>query len=165
MWSLRCSWSIACRRCSNYIFILNLTPGSNGLGKDNCKTRWEAFIFWDWVRLILENWRYIARLRVQQLGQGNTAKTINALHYRPFMLRVYHWCADPHKGPIRLKTFPCHGVITTLMTPDKREHSSVDYRQVPNIRRTLVGNKIVDNSDVVGASPVGAAPTTSSLST
>ena len=39
------------------------------------------------------------------------------------------------------------------------------YRQVSNIRRTFVGNKIVDNSDVVGASPVGAAPTTSSLST
>ena len=39
------------------------------------------------------------------------------------------------------------------------------YRQVSNIRRTLVGNRIVDNSDVVGASPVGAAPTTSSLST
>ena len=39
------------------------------------------------------------------------------------------------------------------------------YRQVPNIRRTLVGNGIVDHSDVVGASPVGAAPTTSSLST
>ena len=28
------------------------------------------------------------------------------------------------------------------------------YRQVSNIRRTLVGNKIVDHSDVVGASPV-----------
>ena len=40
-----------------------------------------------------------------------------------------------------------------------------NYRQVSNIRRTLIGNKIVDNSDVVGASPVGAAPTTSSLST
>ena len=39
------------------------------------------------------------------------------------------------------------------------------YRHVSNIRRTLVGNKIVDNSDVIGASPVGAAPTTSSLST
>ena len=37
------------------------------------------------------------------------------------------------------------------------------YRQVSNIRRTLVGNYIVDHSDVVGASPVGAAPTTSSL--
>ena len=39
------------------------------------------------------------------------------------------------------------------------------YRQVSNIRRTLQGNKIVDHSDVVGASPVGAAPTTSSFST
>ena len=40
-----------------------------------------------------------------------------------------------------------------------------EYRQVSNIRRTLVGNWIVDHSDVVGASPVGAAPTTSSFST
>ena len=40
-----------------------------------------------------------------------------------------------------------------------------DYRQVSNIRRALVGNKIVDNSDIFGASPVGAAPTTSSFST
>ena len=39
------------------------------------------------------------------------------------------------------------------------------YRQVSNIRRTLVGNKIDDHSDVVGASPVGPAPTTSSFST
>ena len=39
------------------------------------------------------------------------------------------------------------------------------YRKISNTRRTLVGNKIVDHSDVVGASPVGAAPTTSSFST
>ena len=39
------------------------------------------------------------------------------------------------------------------------------YRKTFNISRTLVGNEIVDNSDVVGASPVGAAPTTSSFST
>ena len=38
-------------------------------------------------------------------------------------------------------------------------------RKTSNINRTLVGNKIVNNSDVVGASPVGAAPTTSSFST
>ena len=38
-------------------------------------------------------------------------------------------------------------------------------RQVPNISGTLVSNKIVDHSDVVGASPVDAAPTTSSFST
>ena len=38
-------------------------------------------------------------------------------------------------------------------------------RKTCNIRRTWVGNKIVDHSDVVGASPVGAAPTTSLFST
>ena len=32
-------------------------------------------------------------------------------------------------------------------------------------KSTFVGNKIVDHSDAVGASPVGAAPTTSSFST
>ena len=41
----------------------------------------------------------------------------------------------------------------------------VMHCQTSNIGRTLVGNKIVDHSDVVGASPVGAAPTTSSFST
>ena len=40
-----------------------------------------------------------------------------------------------------------------------------NYRKTFNISRTFVGSKIVDNSDVVGASPFGAAPTTSSLST
>ena len=40
-----------------------------------------------------------------------------------------------------------------------------DYRQTFNISRTSVCNKIVDHSDVVGASPVGAAPTTFAIST
>ena len=39
------------------------------------------------------------------------------------------------------------------------------YRQTSDIMRTIVGNNNVDHADVVGASPVGAAPTTSSLST
>ena len=34
------------------------------------------------------------------------------------------------------------------------------YRKTSNISRTLLGKEIVDHSDVVGASPVGAAPTT-----
>ena len=46
-----------------------------------------------------------------------------------------------------------------------RLSKNAKYRKTSNISRTLVGNKIVDNSDVVGASPVGAAPTTSSFST
>ena len=41
----------------------------------------------------------------------------------------------------------------------------VKYCQISNISLTLVGNKIVDNSDAVAALPVGTAPTTSSFST
>ena len=41
---------------------------------------------------------------------------------------------------------------------------SDDYRQSFNISRTSVGNKFFDDSDAVGASPVGAAPTISSFS-
>ena len=40
-----------------------------------------------------------------------------------------------------------------------------DYRQTSDTIRTLVGNKMADHSDVVGALLVGAAPTTSSFST
>ena len=41
---------------------------------------------------------------------------------------------------------------------------SAIYRQTSYIRRNLVVNKSVDHSDVVGASLVGAYPTTSSFS-
>ena len=40
MW---CSWSIACRRCSNYIFIPHLIIGFNTLRNDSCKLRRETF--------------------------------------------------------------------------------------------------------------------------
>ena len=42
--------------------------------------------------------------------------------------------------------------------------SNQNYRQTSNISRSLVGNDIVDHADVIGASPVRAAPTTSSFS-
>ena len=45
--SLYCSWNTTCRRCSFYIFILDLILGFNGLGKDNCKTIWEKNKSWD----------------------------------------------------------------------------------------------------------------------
>ena len=57
-WSLRCSWSIACRRCSNCIFILDLTSGFNGLDRDNSKTKLKSLKFWDLVHIILEIIRY-----------------------------------------------------------------------------------------------------------
>ena len=47
-----------CRHCSNYIFILGLTPDFNGLGKDNRKMRRKTFKYCDLVWLILEVWWY-----------------------------------------------------------------------------------------------------------
>ena len=58
--SLRCSWSIACRRCSNYIFIFGSTSGFKVFGKDSHKTVRETFKCWDLVRLILKTWRYVS---------------------------------------------------------------------------------------------------------
>ena len=39
--------------------ILNLTPGFNGLGRNNCNMRWDTFNFWDLVCLVLEVWQYM----------------------------------------------------------------------------------------------------------
>ena len=47
-------------RCSNYIFILDLTPGFNGLIKDNCRSRRKSFEFWDLVWLIKEVLWYLS---------------------------------------------------------------------------------------------------------
>ena len=51
------------------------------------------------------------------------------------------------------------------LTTARPDEGDGKYRKTSNISRTLVGNKIFYNSDVVEASPVGAAPTTSSFST
>ena len=80
-----------------------------------------------------------------------------------------------HNG--MLEACPCHDVIvwnpyTTIyweMHPESgwtwHQYSDKIYRKISNISRTLVGNKTVDYSDVVGGSPVDAAPSTSSFST
>ena len=50
--------------------------------------------------------------------------------------------------------------LSTSSKTTKRE-----YRQTSNVRRSSVGNKDADHSDVVGASHVGVGPTTSSILT
>ena len=60
-----------------------------------------------------------------------------------------------------------HGIVRSCYDNDIRlgfNSFLFKHRQSNNIRRTL-GNKIADHSDVVGASPVGPAPATSSFST
>ena len=71
---------------------------------------------------------------------------------------------------VRLGVYAHDGTITQhtqhISTGEPYDSSVLGkYRKISTIRRTLIGNKIVDHSDVVGASPVGAAPTTSSFST
>ena len=56
-------------------------------------------------------------------------------------------------------------MIDDIMIIQFHYYAFSKYRQVSNISRTLWGNKIGDHSDIVGASPVGAAITTSSFST
>ena len=55
--------------------------------------------------------------------------------------------------------------VVVLQLPNLPTSHEITDNTVNPLSRTLVGNKLVDHSDVVGASPVGAAPTTSSSST
>ena len=112
-WWLRCSWSIACRRCSNYIFILQLTLGFKIFRKDNCKPSRETFEFCDLVRLILEILRYI------NLFPGS----LQRLPWRPGG-PVSSGCYDPWDQPVRLsvlQTQPVHAVTQSLTLPQLRQ--------------------------------------------
>ena len=47
--------------CSNYIFILYLTLGFNGMDKGNCKTRRKKIKHLNLVGLMLEVWWYVSK--------------------------------------------------------------------------------------------------------
>ena len=86
----------------------------------------------------------------------------------PTKVEQWAWFLRPHECVVAwsmLKEINRDWGMDTYPHPLYCVGFTCNYRQVSNIRRTLVGNKIVDHSDVVGASPVGAAPTTSSFST
>ena len=91
-WSLRCSWSIACGHCSNYIFILHLTLGFNILHKKNCKPRRETFKFCDLVRLILDILRLNNYMEINLMLTGDG---INTLQPGDFDASLNVWF--PHK--------------------------------------------------------------------
>ena len=92
---------------------------------------------------------------IHGLGQDCSNSIANALE-------LLHSCAKPSICRYFEK---CHYKAIDSLSKSQLQNPLNCYRQTSNIRRTLVGNIIVDISEVVGASPVGAAPTTSSLST
>ena len=79
--------------------------------------------------------------------------------------------------PVCISTVTSHGNHSTVYPMNYAYGSSFvlltcglvlmdfTYDLICNISCTLVGNKIVDHSDVIGASPVGATPITSLCST
>ena len=60
---------------------------------------------------------------------------------------------SPHKGPVTWKMCPFDDVIMWQMLSHWVIIQDI-YCQISNITCTLVGNKIVDNPDIFGASPV-----------
>ena len=83
------------------------------------------------------------------------------VHAKPSLCVVKWWCLEILKNN-HLKM----AILGILKKSSLYSRTlCISYRKVSNIRHTLAGNKIVDHSDVVGASPVGAVPTTSSFST
>ena len=70
-------------RCSNYIFILDLTPAFNGLGKDNCKTRWKTFKFGNLVSLIIKDLQYIVYALTISCIEAALDKNIMVVHINP----------------------------------------------------------------------------------
>ena len=106
---------------------------------------------------------------VQLFGLQITAVTFNSFIYPTKCLHAY--------SSLKVEDGPTNETptVTAIEWPSSETSwltrinhgpfADMIYRKTSNIRHTFVGNKIVDHSDVVGASPVGAAPTTSSFST
>ena len=84
--------------------------------------------------------------------RGNSYIPITVSHKCPLFLFVY-----------MNKDMKCHYIAQYEIKNITEYNGSATSTY--NISRTLVGNKIVDNSDVVGESPVSAAPSISSFST
>ena len=88
IWLFNCTFNILAngtqhsRCCSNYIFILDFSPGFNRLGRHKCKTRRESFKFCDLVGLIWEVLRYVLRkLDEWQSNERHYCPTIVAESY------------------------------------------------------------------------------------
>ena len=135
-------WATLCRQCIQIHFFMKIVWFC-------CKFPWNLFPRAQ--STMCQHWfRYgLALISWQVMIWTSTGHV--------YLCIYVYWCIDHHGfQPLRNTTknnnFLWRGMHRT-------------YCQISNIRWTLVGNEIVDHSVVVRASPVGAAPTTSSFST
>ena len=134
--------------------------------------------FWVWVQTILENvvpyhgvwcvaWLLAAMILTMQdeqvciFLQGKDTSWDYIL-----VVFLVHYLALPHKWLAAVWLTNLWGGIKHFKVPCIVAYwAFASHHQTYDTSCTLAGNKIVDHSDVVGASPVIAAPTTSSSST
>ena len=85
----------------------------------------------------------------------------------PKIIRILGYFTDDSSLQEKRNFIPEDEDVQLVLSRDGTEiddDGALMYHQISKIRCTLVGNKIADYSNVVRASPVGAAPTTSSFS-
>ena len=121
-----------------------------------------------WFEMLQRAKKVVKTIYFAKFCQKMRVKVQHFPHFSPNIgVETIQIFQRPEKGESKWRSIRSnHHVVSTL--PGYKSQWKLEttvYRQVSNIRCTLVGNKIVDHSDVVGASPVAAAPTTSPFST
>ena len=99
---------------------------------------------WSYVFLALTHRYVIAKIQIWSSAPELFQYFVTSC--RPFSMRSYH-----------------HDDTSNHHEPEELPADVYIYHQISDIRCTLAGYEIVDHTDVVGASPVSAAPTTSSF--
>ena len=112
--------------------------------------------FWWWLVFCLVPSRYLKQLPVGTLRTNFSEMgiKIHLFSFNKMTLKMWSVKWQPFCSGIRLSK-------VYLLSKSDNWDGITYYSQTSNISRTL-GNKIVDHTDVVGASPIGTAPTTSS---
>ena len=117
-------------------------------------------------------WFHLSQCNIRNFDVNQTSNSQQTPHTSPSrasygvsIMRIFKKIDHVILALIVVKTMAVHGLVMQGTRLWAALDFSIIYRQVSNISRTLAGYKTVDHSDVVGASPVGAASTTSSLST
>ena len=100
-----------------------------------------------------QDWGY-SKMKIPS-KMNDDGNIISEMEYWTARWLMFKSCTSPSRG---------HEVAIMLWGPSMKDQRMI-YPYISNIRHTLLGKKIVDHSDVAGAAPVGAAPTTSSFST
>ena len=96
---------------------------------------------------------------------GSYAKGINENNMSMIWLWKYTWMAYHINGLVQQYVTPLLTHWSNTFLALTHQNADTEYHKSSNISHTPVGNEFFYHSDVVGTSPVGAAPTISSFST